>query len=287
MTSKNKIQNQEELSPRELAPVQEFQSQTLGFHDADQSRAMHEVQASIIVAQRVPRNENQAFVEVINACKRPSLAETAIYSYPRGGQQVSGPSIRLAEAIARHWRNLQYGIREISSNAQETKYEAFCWDVQTNVRASRVFTQRHVRVAKGKESKLTDPRDVYEIVANNAARRLRACILEILPSDLVESALKQCQETLKGRSDQPLKDRVRNMVALFNDYAVSEEMLAARLGHKIDACNEQELIALGKIYNSIKDGMSAREDWFKVDVEEKPVSELDARFGDETAQPTQ
>lgn len=29
--------------------------------------------------------------------KRKSLAESAIYSYPRGGQRVSGPSIRLAE----------------------------------------------------------------------------------------------------------------------------------------------------------------------------------------------
>ncbi|MBQ7110481.1 MAG: hypothetical protein IJO06_04585 [Thermoguttaceae bacterium] len=39
----------------------------------------------------------------MTACQRPGLASVAVYVYPRGGSKISGPSIRLAEEIARNW----------------------------------------------------------------------------------------------------------------------------------------------------------------------------------------
>ncbi len=37
----------------------------------------------------------------MNACQRPpTLAQSAVYSYGRGGSSVTGPSIRLAEALS-------------------------------------------------------------------------------------------------------------------------------------------------------------------------------------------
>jgi hypothetical protein len=233
----------------------------LGGNEA--ARTIQEVQGAIVVAQHCPRSETRAFQEIVKSCKRPSLAEKAVYAYPRGGQQITGPSIRLAEVIARLWGNVQYGIREISQNDNETRYEAYCWDVQTNVRASRVFTQKHERHTKKGVQKLKDPRDIYEIVASNAARRLRACILEIVPSDIVEEAISTCDMTLKNANSTPLTDRVRKMVASFTDFGVTEEMIEKRIGHKAEAINEVELINLGKIYMSIKDGFSNREDWFE------------------------
>jgi len=41
-------------------------------------------------------------------------------------------------------------------------------------------------------------------------------------------------------------------------------MLEQRLGHKLEATIEQELVGLRKIFVSLKDGMSKREDWFDV-----------------------
>ena len=38
--------------------------------------------------------------KILNACTRATLAQGALYSYPRGGQEVTGPGIRLAEAMA-------------------------------------------------------------------------------------------------------------------------------------------------------------------------------------------
>ncbi len=260
-------------------------SQSMMTMHPEQSRIVAEVQGAIVVAQHCPRNEQKAYTEILNACKRPALAEAAIYSFPRGGQVVSGPSIRLAEVVARLWGNLQYGIREITTNENETKYEAFCWDMQNNVRASRVFTQSHGRWTKRAGfTQAEDPRDVYEIVANAATRRLRACILEIVPADIVDSAIETCEKTLAGKSEVPIKDRINKMVSMFDSISVSQEMLEKHLRHKLEVTSEVELIQLGKIYRSIVDGMSVRQDYFDLGTtaQEDVIAE---RFADKDPTP--
>ena len=80
----------------------------------EQSRAVAEAQASMVVARMNPRDEMTAYNKIIKACKRRSLAERATYAYKRGGQLVTGPSIRMAEVLARNWGNITFGLREIS-----------------------------------------------------------------------------------------------------------------------------------------------------------------------------
>ncbi|MFS1351443.1 hypothetical protein ACLZX5_14410 [Enterococcus faecium] len=77
------------------------------------SREVEEVKGQIFMAKQFPRNPFDAERRILDACKRQSLAKTAVYNYPRGGQMVSGPSIRLAEVIAQNWGNLSFGIKEL------------------------------------------------------------------------------------------------------------------------------------------------------------------------------
>ena len=231
----------------------------------EQQRAVQEVQAMMIIAKRFPRDVDECLLRIKKACKRVALAEKATYVYPRGGKTVSGPSIRLAEVIAQNWTNLVFGIRELSQSEGKSEVESFAWDVETNVRQVKTFAVKHQRKAKGSLKILDDPRDIYEHTANLGARRMRACVLGIVPGDIVEAAEKQCQETLKNRSDKPLEDRIRDMLDVFAELGVTKPMIELNLGHKTGAIIEQELINLGQIYNSLKDGMSKRGDWFKVD----------------------
>ena len=76
------------------------------------------------------------------------LAQSAVYSYARGGSSVTGPSIRLAEMLAQNWGNIQYGIRELSSENGESTVEAFAWDVETNTRQTKVFQVPHIRYTR-------------------------------------------------------------------------------------------------------------------------------------------
>jgi len=227
-------------------------------------RAIQEVQGAIIIARKFPRDEFEAYEKLMSACENPKLAELSDYAYPRGGTLVEGPSVHLARVAARCWKNLQYGIRELSQSDGESEMEAYAWDLEANVKESRVFTVKHERKAKGVIKQLDDPRDIYEMNANLGARRVRACILDLIPGDLIEAARTKCKETLEKGDGKSLKDRIKGMMDKFRDVGVSKEMIESRVGHKVDAIVMQEIVSLGKIFNSIKDGMSKREDWFGV-----------------------
>ena len=228
-----------------------------------EARAVAEVQASYVIAKKFPRNQHESYMTIIEACKRPFLAEQAMYAYPRGGTLVKGPSIRLAEAMAQCWGNLDCGIREISQSNGVSVAEAYAIDLQTNTRITKVFHVQHKRDTKQGSKRLTDSRDIYELVANQGARRLRACILGIIPGDVIEAAVERCAKTLES-SDVPISEQIRKMVAAFDEIGVKVEHLEKRLGHNLDATISQEIVTLKSIYKSIKDGMSNREDFFEV-----------------------
>ena len=226
-----------------------------------QSREMAEAISSMQMAKMFPRDIVAVRDRILNACTRPTLAETACYTYARGGQEVTGPSIRLAEAIAQQYGNMQAGVRELEQRNGESTCEAYAWDMETNTRVSKVFQVSHVRHTKRGDTLLTDPRDIYELVANNGARRLRACILAVVPGDLVEEAVRQCDVTLATKFEVT-PDRIKNLLAKFAEYGVTKEQIEVRIQRHIDAMTPAQLADLGKKYNSIKDGMSKAEDWF-------------------------
>lgn len=245
----------------ELLPTAPEQGAT---HNTDvaQSRAIAEVQGMMTIAQSRPRNEMKAFDKMMKACERRSLAETSIYSYPKGGKQIEGPTIRLAEMIARCYGNLDFGVVELEQKHGESLVLTYCLDLETNTRQSKVFTVKHTRKSGQNIVVLTDPRDIYEMVANQGARRLRACILGIIPGDMTEAAVQKCNETMQKADGTPIEDRIRKLVAAFSSFGVTPSMLEAKLGHNLNATNEQELVNLRKTYLSLKDGMSKVTDWF-------------------------
>lgn len=219
------------------------------------TRQAQEVQAAMIVAKRFPRNEADSMDRILTACQRQTLAEAAIYSFPRGGTEVSGPSIRLAEAIAQHWGNIDFGFVELEERNNASQVMAYAWDLETNTRQSKVFTVPHKRDTKKGSQPLTDSRDIYEMIANQAARRVRSCILSIIPGDVVEAAVKQCEVTLRAGNKTPIEERRQNMVAAFAEFEITGEQLAGFIGKKLDAFTENDLARLTKIYRSIKDGV--------------------------------
>lgn len=227
------------------------------------TRAAQEVQAAMVIAKKFPRDEVTAFDKIMKACRRRTLAEQSIYTYPRGGTQVEGPSIRLAEALAQSWGNIDFGIIELEQRNGESTVMAFAWDLETNTRQTKIFAVKHERYTRDGAYKLEDPRDIYEMTANQGARRLRACILGVIPGDVVEAATAECQKTLATGSKEPLSDRVRKMVSAFGELGVTLAMIEGRLKHKLEATSEAEVVQLRKIFQSLKDGMAKREDFFQ------------------------
>ena len=109
------------------------------------SRAIAEAQGKLVIAKRFPRNEIQAFANMKKACQRTGLANKAFYSYPRGGETVSGPTIRLAEELARCWGNIDFGIKELSQDNGKSEMQAYAWDLETNTMSVQNFTNPHAK----------------------------------------------------------------------------------------------------------------------------------------------
>ena len=233
-----------------------------GTTEIEIQRAVAEVQASLMIAKARPRDQAQAFMNVIESCRRPSFASKAFYAYPRGGQTISGPSIRFAEELARLWGNMEYGMRELSNRDGETEMEAFCWDYETNTKSSQRFTVKHERDTRQGKQTLTDQRDIYELGANLGSRRVRARILAVLPPDLVEAAVEECRKTMSGEGTGNFVDRVKNMLKAFQSLGVTKAHIEARIGKPVAEILPDEFTDLIGIYNSMKDGMSKASEWF-------------------------
>jgi len=257
----------EEQSLYNNAPVATRPQSSQALVEVEQQRAIAEVQGAIVLAKKFPRNQIESLDRIMVACQRPGLAEQALYSYSRGGTEITGPSIRLAEAIAQNWQNLQFGIKELEQRNGESTVEAFCWDMETNVRQVKSFQVKHERHTKKGSYRLEDPRDIYELTANQGARRLRACILGIVPGDIIEAAQTQCEQTLKAKADTS-PEALKKLVEAFVAFHVSKEQIEKRIQRRLDTITAAQLIQLRKIYNSLKDGMSAPADWFEVVPEE-------------------
>ncbi len=245
---------------QQLAPTRIGQATAV-----EQSRAIAEVQAAIVVAQQCPRNITRAQRDMLRSCGQMALAEKAFFRYSRGEGQITGPSVQLARELARCFGNVQYGVAELRRDdvAGESEMLAFCWDVETNTRSSTTFIVPHRRDTKKGVRQLTDMRDIYENNANNGARRLREMIFAIVPGWYTEDAVAACYETLNADGGQgTLAERVALAIDGYATRKVTAAQLEQKLGAPAGRWTASDLTQLSVIYRSIQRGEIRVEDEF-------------------------
>lgn len=241
---------------------------------AESARTLAEIQGALTVAASRPRNVTDAIDRIINTCQRPRMAEKATYQYSKGGQAIAGPSIRLMEAIAGCWGNITFGFRELAQSQGESTVEAFAWDLETNTKRTVTFVVPHRMKARDTYKQIIDPREVYEHVANQAQRRVRACLENVIPRDIVEDAVDECDRTLKA-TVEVTPESIKKMALHFHkEYGVTKAQIEQRLQRRLESITPANMIAMRRIVNSINEGMSEPSDWFKP-VESGDASEIE------------
>lgn len=238
------------------------QEQSASLIQVENSRAMQEIQAAVISAKKFPRDTIAAHKRIMDACKRKVLAEQSMYAFPRGGQTVTGPSIKLAEVLAQNWGNIRCGVTELERTAKESTLMAYCVDLETNYQKTVAFVVPNERHTKKGIMRLTDPRDIYENNMNNGSRRLRNCILAVIPGDIVEEAVNECEKTLKGDNSEPHQEKIKRVLKNMELIGIDQAMIEKRFGKKLEALLAVDVVQLNKIGKSIQDGVSKKEDWF-------------------------
>jgi hypothetical protein len=231
--------------------------------EAYSNRAIAEIQAQVVLAKRFPRNPKESVDRILQDCNRATLAEKATYTFKRGGTLVTGPSIRLAECIQRGWGNMIAGVKVIEKNPHDSLMVAYAWDIETNAYYSTEFRVAHTRDTKSGKKDLIDERDIYEMEANQAARRVRTCILKLVPGDVVDAAVERCAQTLAASVGDIQKSRA-SMLEAFKALGVSKEMIERRLGHRFESVEPGEIVTMRSIFNSLRDKMASVEDYFEL-----------------------
>ncbi len=254
------------------------------------AREQTEISSVVEQAALRPRSEAEAFVKLTRACSRFAFADGASYRFPRGGSQVTGPSVKLAREMARCWGNLRYGYRHVRHNPDSVHIKGFAHDCESNTYIEYEDTfaklvQRRKKDARGtvikdKSGKAVtewvepDERDLRELINRRGAMCVRQAILHLLPYDQIDEALSLCDATLRSGELGPDRETsIRSMVRAFDKYAVTTEMLEHNLGHELNVTTIEELADLRQIFTSIKDGHTKREDHFIIS--QRPGSLVD------------
>ena len=255
-------------------------SNATGMVATQETAEIAEIQGKMILARQFPRDFDTVRREIAAECTSKKLAETAVYEFPRGDSVVRGASIRLVECVARHFGNILCGVKEIATSGNRATVKAYCWDLETNFADEKIFDVEYVRHTKSGSYPLTDPRDRYEMLANQGARRKRACMQAIIPQFIIDEAIDLCQETLqkntaKDGSIEDVRAKTLTAFAAVADW-ITPDMLAKVCG-KDDFNNlmARDIVKLRNLYNAIKDGFVKPENAFGKEEAARP-SDADA-----------
>lgn len=267
-----------------LSPYQPPQVNTA----AAMTRAQAEVQAQYLMAMRMPRDEAAAAAAIVSACRRPSFAPDVEYKFPRGGSEVSGPSIYFAREASRIWGRIRSGVAVLELTEEDVLIEATAVDMQS-MRIQTAQMRSKLKIQRKQKSGKTewvqpDERDFAELVNRVGAKLERNCLLALLPSDIIEDAVRTARETnqriASGDLDKDRASTIRGILAAFADYGVMKPHIEKKIGHPLEAASPQEIADLRAAYKTIKDGSGNAAELFDL---APPATAAEVKTGDALA----
>jgi hypothetical protein len=120
----------------------------------------------------------------------------------------------------------------------------------------RKLVQRKKKEGRGSEWVTPDERDLRELTNRRGAILVRNCILQLLPSDLIEDAVNKTRETKRTEVTRDPEAARKRVILAFVTLNVTPEMLGVYLGKPVGECSPDEIAKLRAIYQSIRDGNS-------------------------------
>jgi hypothetical protein len=234
------------------------------------SLARAEVDQQIMTAHAFPRSIRAAVDAMASmATLNPDIAEECIYSLPRGGKQIRGPSIRFAEIVANSWGNCRDAARVTFVDRIERYVEAegIFHDLQTN----RATTSRVKRIIEMKRKTKAIDNDMIQL-AGAAAMSIarRNAILGGVPKPVWGQALEEVEGVIRG-DIKTLGERRDKALDWFTKTGIpAEKVLKALAAPSVDDVTLDDLVTMSGWRTSLKQGDATIEELFP---DEKPPAE--------------
>lgn len=180
-----------------------------------------EIDMQISTAKKYPRSVKQFRNEALEmATLTESVASECMYSLPRGGKPIEGPSARFAEIILSAWGNCRAGARVIGEDERFVTVQGAFFDLQRNA-AITYETKRRITDSKGRKYK----DDMIGVTANAACSiALRNAILKGIPKAFWKDIYDESRRAAIG-DVRTLAARRADMLAYFAKMGVRPEQI--------------------------------------------------------------
>lgn len=223
--------------------------------------ARAEIDHQISTAHAYPRKLSLVMQNILTLVTIDEQSATeCIYSLPRGGKPIIGPSIRMAEIIASQWGNARVGNRVVDVNRNEKYVEAegVFHDLQTNM-ATTSRVRRRIVDSKGRLYN-----DDMIIVTGNAAASIakRNAILGGVPKAIWRRAYDQALLVVAG-DVKTLSVRREGALRAFATFGVKPEQVFEALGVAgLEDIGIDAIPVLIAMHSSLKSGEATVEEMF-------------------------
>jgi hypothetical protein len=190
------------------------ESQLTAYEEAERT-------SQVTIAKKYPRSLT-AFRKELSEIARMNqpVAMEMMYSVPRAGKQLIGPSVRFAEAVLSAWGNCHAAVRIKDVAGDFIIAESAFYDAEKNARLT-VEVKRRITDKTGRRFN-ADMIGVTGAAASSIA--LRGAILRGVPKALWADLFEQAKKTAAGDVASMEKTRTET-VALFRALGVTDVML--------------------------------------------------------------
>lgn len=218
-----------------------------------------EIDQQIATAHKYPRSITKfrkAVTEMVTISE--AVAEECIYSLPRDGKTIVGPSARFAEVINSAWGNSRAGARTVNESGEFVIAQGVFHDLERNT-AITYEVQRRIVDKQGRKFKT----DMIGVTANAACSiALRNAILKGVPKAFWSEMFERAKEVVRG-DFETLPNRRAKAFARLVTFGVTQEQIFATLG-----CNGEQdigldhLVTLKGLITALKEGDTTVEQAF-------------------------
>jgi hypothetical protein len=226
---------------------------------ADMARA--EIDQAIATAHRYPRSLDIVIKKIETmACYNEAAAANCIYSLPRAGKAIIGPSIGFANIVAQAWGNCTDAARIVHIDRKEkmVSAEGGFHDLETN-RKTIVPVQRRI-VSKDGRIYNDDMIMVTGMAAASIARR--NAILNAVPRALWFPIYEEALTIVRGDMQTFVETKDKSLKA-FAQFGVAPDKVIKTLGLKGEADLTLEHIPILRgMYQALRDGTATVEEMF-------------------------
>jgi hypothetical protein len=218
-----------------------------------------EIDQQISTAHAYPRSIKRFRDEALAMVTlNEAIAQECIYSLPRDGKVIEGPSARFAEIIQSAWGNCRAGARIVSEGQDFITAQGVFHDLEKNS-AITYEVQRRITNKHGQRFKP----DMIGVTGNAACSiALRNAILKGIPKAFWADLYEAARRTIMG-DFKTLANRRALAITAFVAYGVKEEEIFALLGvGGIEDITPPHLVTLRGVLTAIKEGETTVEEAF-------------------------